>query len=64
VRAALQLALTKVYRVGLGVPGRAPIATAPDPIALAAPLADPIAFAGLARGTLHPVRRWRGRAIP
>ena len=35
-----------------------------DPIPPPAPLADPLAFVVLARGTLRPVRRWRGRAMP
>ncbi|MEN0015650.1 MAG: glycosyltransferase, partial [Solirubrobacteraceae bacterium] len=35
----------------------------PDPVTLLAPLADPIAVAALARGTVAPVRRWRGREL-
>ncbi len=58
VRFGLQLALTRVYRVRVGR------LHAPDPVALSAPLVDPLAFAALARGTLRPVRRWRGRAMP
>lgn len=58
VRAALQLALTRVYR--REVAGR----SVPDPVALAAPLTDPIAAVALTRGTVAPVRRWRGRELP
>ncbi|MBJ7471702.1 MAG: glycosyltransferase [Solirubrobacteraceae bacterium] len=35
----------------------------PDPLALLAPLVDPIAAAALTRGTLRPVRSWRGRTF-
>jgi len=33
------------------------------PVAWLAPLADPLAVLALARGTLAPVRRWRGRQL-
>ncbi len=58
VRLALQVALARVYR--REVAGR----SVPDPLALAAPLTDPIAAAALTRGTVAPVRRWRGRELP
>jgi len=54
VRLALVGALGGTYRRG----------RRPDPVSLLAPLADPVAVAGLARGTLAPVRRWRGRDLP
>jgi dolichol-phosphate mannosyltransferase len=53
IRWSLQIALRRVYRRG----ARA------DLLALAAPLADPVAVVALTRGTIAPVRSWRGRAI-
>ena len=74
VRAGLVGALTKVYRRGGAYGGRpvpadlagepgGPGADRPDPLSLLAPLADPIAAAALTRGTLRPVRVWRGRSF-
>ncbi len=73
VRLALVGALTKVYRryaVGGDLtsddavaPSVAGAAGRTDPLALLAPLADPIAAAALTRGTLRPVRTWRGRSF-
>lgn len=69
VRFALQAALTQTYRrrrVGMDPASAAADpsldATRPDLLAALAPLADPIAAAALTRGTLAPVRRWRGRS--
>lgn len=69
VRFALQGALTTTYRrarLGLGPASieadPALDGTRPDFLAALAPLADPVAAAALTRGTLAPVRRWRGRS--
>lgn len=63
IRVALAGALSKVYRLPApaGAAGGEP--GGPDPLAWLAPLADPIAAAALTRGTLAPVRRWRGREL-
>lgn len=76
VRFALQGALTGVYRRPLpqlrpGPAGAVAVSAAdpsldasiPDPLALLAPLADPVAAVALTRGTLAPVRQWRGRDL-
>ena len=74
MRFALQGALTRVYRRGRGRDRHAAAdsrgaadpsldATRPDLLAALAPLADPVAAAALTRGTLAPVRRWRGRDL-
>lgn len=65
IRLGLAGALTRVYRRGAsgGTAGGRGRRGRPDPLALLAPLADPVAAAALTRGTVRPVRRWRGRSF-
>jgi dolichol-phosphate mannosyltransferase len=63
IRWSLQVALARVYRRGAGGSAGAVRGGRPDPLALLAPFADPIAAIALTRGTVAPVRTWRGRRM-